>query len=140
MAVEFVLKLLERRPVNFFGLQQDWINRPGGALGLNDFREFDGQKLNGVRFRAHYTPPNRGAAFPVDQLFAVIDDELASKRYVIISLSVPGGWHNYVIYNRLPNAEYEAVTKVQYPEHIADVRQRVANIGGTDILTYKVIN
>jgi hypothetical protein len=78
MAVEFVLKLLGRIPLDYFDLQQDWINRPGGALGFNDFREFGGQTLHGVRFKAHYTPPVRGEAFPLEELFSVIDHELAS--------------------------------------------------------------
>src|SRR6516162_5514619 len=37
MAVEFVLKLLHKRPLGFVGFQQDWINHHGGALGHNDF-------------------------------------------------------------------------------------------------------
>jgi hypothetical protein len=94
--------------------------------------EFDSERITLRRIAVPH--------FRLIQLFALIDDELASKRYVIISLNVPGGWHNYVIYNRLPNAEYEAVTKAQPSEHIADVRQRVINMGGTDILTYEMIN
>ena len=140
MAVEFVLKLLGRIPLDYFDLQQDWINRPGGALGFNDFREFDGQTLYGVRFKSHYTPPVRGEAFLLEELFSVIDDELASRRYVIISLAVPGGWHNYVIHNRLSNAEYGAVTKAQNREQITNVRQRVTDMRGTDILTYELID
>ncbi len=140
MAVEFVLKLLGRIPLDYFDLQQDWINRPGGALGFNDFREFGGQTLYGVRFKAHYTPPVRGEAFPLEELFSVIDHELASGRYVIISLAVPGGWHNYVIHNRLSNAEYGAVTKAQNREQITNVRQRVTDMRGTDILTYELID
>ena len=140
MAVEFVLKLLGRVPPNFFALQQDWINRSGGALEFNDFRVFNGQILYGVRFRSNYTPPVRGGGFPLEELFSIVDDELLARRYVIVSLTVPGGWHNYIIYNRLPNAEYEAVTKAQHPEHIANVRQRVIDMEGTDILTYELIN
>ena len=140
MAVEFVLKLLGRVPPNFFALQQDWINRSGGALEFNDFRVFNGQILYGVRFRSNYTPPVRGGGFPLEELFSIVDDELLARRYVIVSLTVPGGWHNYIIYDRLPNAEYEAVTKAQHPEHIANVRQRVIDMEGTDILTYELIN
>jgi hypothetical protein len=44
-----------------------------------------------------------------------------------------------VIYNRLPNGEFDAVTKGQNPEQINDVRARVSNMKGTDILTYKLI-
>jgi hypothetical protein len=140
MAVEFVLKLLGRVPVNFVNFQQDWINRPGGALGFNDFREFDGQTLYGVKFKSHYTPPVRGEAFPLEELFSVIDDELTSGRYVIISLAVPGGWHNYVIHSRLSKEEYGAVTKAQNPEQITDVRLRGTDMRGTDILTYELID
>ena len=131
-------KAARKSSTKFFDLQQEWINRPNGPLGFNDFREFDGQTLYGLRFRSHYTPPVRGGGFPLQDLFSIIDDELASTRYVIVSLTVPGGWHNYIIYKPLPNAEYEAVTKGQNPDHITNVRQRVIDMEGTDILTYEL--
>ena len=142
MSVEFVLKLLGKVPPDYFELQRDWIRRGGGRLARNDFREFDGQTLFGVTFRAHYTPPDRGDAFPLDELLAKIDDELASLHYVIVSLAVePPNWHNYVIFNPLPGGEFEAVTKGRpqegrHAERITDVTRRVRYMRGTDILTY----
>jgi hypothetical protein len=54
----------------------------------------------------------------------------------MISLAVEGGnWHNYVIYNILADAEFEAVTKGRKPEKISNVKEQVRKMQGTDILT-----
>ncbi len=133
MAVEFVLKLLEKLPREDFRLQKAWNDRKDGS-----FSDFDGWKFDDIKFTRRFPQP-RDDSFPLDGLFSTIENELASGRYVIVSLGVPPHYHNYVIYNRLPNGEFDAVTKGQNPEQINDVRARVSNMKGTDILTYELI-
>jgi hypothetical protein len=133
MAVEFVLKLLGKLPPEDFRLQEAWSNRMDG-----NFADFDGWAFDDVKFTKHFPQP-RDHAFPLDELFSKIEDELAARRYVIISLAVPPHYHNYVIYNRLPNGEFEALTKSQHPDRINDVRARVRDMKGTDILTYEIL-
>jgi hypothetical protein len=130
MSVEFVLKLLGKLAPEVFPLQNAWGNRADG-----NFSDFDGRTFDGVKFTKQFPDP-RNDSFPLDDLFNTIENELASGRYVIISLAVPPHYHNYVIYNRLPNGEFEAITKGQ-TERINDVRERVRNMRGTDILTYE---
>jgi hypothetical protein len=133
MAVEFVLKLLEKLPREDFRLQKAWNDRKDGS-----FSDLDGWKFDDIKFTRRFPQP-RDDSFPLDGLFSTIENELASGRYVIVSLGVPPHYHNYVIYNRLPNGEFDAVTKGQNPEQINDVRARVSNMKGTDILTYELI-
>ena len=92
--------------------------------------------FNDVRFAQRFPQSShpRGSSFPFDDLFDVIERELAAKRYVIVSLATPPHYHNYVIYNRLPNGEFEAVTKGRDPKNISNVKEQVHNMGGTDIL------
>ena len=132
MSVEFVLKLENKISPEDFSLQDAWTESQDA-----DFSRFDGQTINGLEFERQFASP-RGDTFPLDELFSVIDEELDDDRYVIISLAVEGGnWHNYVIYNRLANGEYEAITKGRKPERINDVKRRVIDMKGTDILTYE---
>jgi hypothetical protein len=133
MAVEFVLKLLGKIPPGSFELQDAWID------GRRDFREFDGKVIHGVRFESHYTPPNRGDDFPLEELFSTIEQQFRAGRYVIISLPANGNYHNWIIYNQLPNGEFEAVTKGREPDRINNVREIVRDMKGTDILTYELI-
>jgi hypothetical protein len=143
MSVEFVLKLLGKLPADDFSLQNAWGERRDG-----NFSDFDGQTINSVRFRKQFPQP-RDDSFPLNDLFSTIENELASGKYVIISLAVPSltnpgetDYHNYVIHNRRPNGEFEAVTKGREPEpeQISDVRERVGRMKGTDILTYELID
>jgi hypothetical protein len=138
MSVEFVLKLLGRLPPGDFPLQDELGNRND-----LDFSYFDGRAFDGIKFTRRFSQP-RNDSFPLDDLFSAIENELASGRYVIVSLAVPSlthlgesDYHNYVIYNRLPNREFEAVTKGRKPEKISNVREQVRNMKGTDILTYE---
>jgi hypothetical protein len=135
MAIEFVLKLLGKlRPEDFI-LQAAWDNRTNG-----NFADFDERTFNGVKFRRQFPNP-RDDDFPLNDLFETIEDELASRRYVIVSLAVEGGhWHNYIIHNRLQNGQFEAVTKGRDPERINDVKQRIETMKGTDILTYELLS
>jgi hypothetical protein len=139
MAIEYVLKLLGRIPPDDFRLQEPWGNKDTG-----NFRCFNGQTIEGVRFRQQFAR-NRDEHFPLDELFSTIESELAAGRYVIISLEVPGPdngrkrYHNFVIYDRMPNGEFRAASKVLNGEdRCADnVREWVGQMNGTDILTYE---
>jgi hypothetical protein len=133
MVVEFVLKLEGKIPSDDFRLQNNWKESQKA-----NFSEFDGKAIEGLKFKRQFSEP-RGDKFPLDELFSTIEQELASRRYVMISLAVEGGnWHNYVIYNRLPNGEFEAVTRGREPEKISNVREQVRKMKGTDILTYEI--
>jgi len=110
-----------------------WGNRNDGS-----FSDFDGWTFEDIKFTRRFSSP-RNDGFPLDNLFSTIENEVASGRYVIISLALPPHYHNYVICNRLPNGEFEAVTKAWNPEQINDVRARVCNMKGTDVLTYELM-
>jgi hypothetical protein len=132
MIVEFVLKLEGKIPPEDFPLQNAWAESQGA-----NFSDFDGKIIEGLKFKRQFSD-ERGHDFPLERLFSTIDQELASRRYVMISLAVEGGnWHNYVIYNKLPNGEFEAVTKGRKPEKISNVKEQVLKMHGTDILTYE---
>jgi hypothetical protein len=133
MAVEFILKLLGRVPLDFFELQTQWNDRPTGC-----FSDFDGRVEKGVKFTRQFAN-DRNHSFPLEQLFDTIENELAHKKYVAISLQVPEGWHNYIVYDPLPDGEFAAVTKGRSPEIITNVKQQVRNMNGTDILTYDLV-
>ena len=134
MVVEFVLKLEGKIPPEDFRLQNGWKESPDA-----NFSKFDGKAIEGLKFKRQFSDP-RDDKFPLDDLFSTIEQELAAQRYVMISFAVEdGNWHNYVIYNRLPSGEFEAVTKGREPERINDVRERARKMKGTDILTYERI-
>lgn len=132
MAVELILKLLGRVAPDYLELQTEWNDRPNGC-----FSDFDGRVEKGVKFTRRF-PQDRCDTFPLEILFGTIEDELAHGRYVAVALQVPGGWHNYIIYNQLASGEFEAVTKGRCPEIVTDVRQQVREMNGTDILTYEL--
>lgn len=76
-AVEMVLKLLGRVNSGYYDLQNRCTN--------GHFSNFDGQTISGVTFRK-INLAERGQNFPFDQLFGIIDQELASNKslYLII--------------------------------------------------------
>ena len=133
MSVEFVLKLLREIQPKDFPLQRAWNNRTNGS-----FSDFDAVTLNGIRFKHQFPLSSnpRGSSFPITDLFNTIDGELRAGRYVIVSLATPPYFHNWVIYNRLPNGEYRAATKGHACAEIQNVRAQVQTMQGTDILTY----
>src|SRR6266404_1055642 len=100
MSIEYVLKLLGRVPRDWFVLQFEWKNKK-----TRSFADFHEREIEGLKFRQQFAF-QRGGDFPLNELFRTIDSELAASRYVIISLSMPGGWHNFVIHEHLPDAEY----------------------------------
>jgi hypothetical protein len=135
MSVEYVLKLAGKVPPDYFDLQQAWHNKTTGS-----FADFDKREIAGVRFHLQFSLARDGS-FPVDDLFRTIETELAADRYVIISLAVQGGWHMFVIHEKLPDGEFDAVTKLKGGQNIItkQVRAIVRKMRGTDILTYEFV-
>lgn len=136
-AVEMVLKLLGKVETNYYDLQNRWTN--------GSFANFDGQTVSGVTFQ-RINLAERSPTFPFDQLFRIIDQELASDRYVIISLfgmfRERPCFHAYVIFDEdHVQDDYFAVTKAslngEYVTQFDDnLKQRVYETQGTDILVY----
>lgn len=131
-SVEMVLKLTDRVPQDYFELQEAWKNKTDGS-----FANFDGRTIAGVTFKRQFAMP-RDRRFPLKELFAAIDAELAQGRYVIVGLSVGRNvYHNWVIAGRLANGEYRAVSKNGAETmEISDTRARIKRMKGTDIGTY----
>ena len=131
-----VLKLLGKVDLDYCDQQSCWTN--------GSFENFNGQTISGVTFR-RINLAERGPSFPYDQLFDTIDQELESDRYVVISLlgSFMGMsvYHADVIFDKTQNNDYLAVTKAftnvgQLTQFIGDIKTKVRQIQGTDILTY----
>lgn len=133
MAIELVLKLTGRVESGFFELQEAWQNKSDGS-----FCDFDHRTFSGLTFRRQFGNP-RDDQFPIDSLFAAIDKELESSRYVIISLPSGPGWHMYVIYGVDAAGDYRAVSKSSSSGETIlkeGVKETVRQVKGTDILTY----
>jgi hypothetical protein len=150
MSVECVLKLLKLIPVSDFSLQFDpqksghsnWIPPsfpyPSDNPKIEFKREFFPQDIGiqdrGSEFMEKYFEP----------LFKTIDDELRNNRYVIISLESGIHWHMEVIFEKNADNTYKTITFYHNPNNYKiyesqDLKQRVSNMQGTDILTYKWI-
>jgi hypothetical protein len=134
-AVEMVLKLTGHAPAGYFALQEAWKDKTDGT-----FADFDNHTIAGLTFRRQFSMP-RGPAFPLRKLFAAINAELGRGRYVIVSLNNDvGGYHAWVVVQRLAGGEYRAVTKYgRDTTEITDTRLRIQNMQGTDIATYKIV-
>jgi hypothetical protein len=131
MTGELVLKLLDRDPADYFALQDNCKNKRDG-----NFADFDGRTIAGVTFHKQFGQP-RGPRFPIDDLFKTIDDELDHGRYVIISLFTGFSYHMYVIVGRTASGDFHAVSKDgEQILTVTNVKPRVREIGGTDIVTY----
>lgn len=136
MAIELVLKLLGRVPADYYDLQ-----RAVGERRDVGFGEYSGREIAGIRFAGEFQL-NRGAGFPIEDLFRRIDELLERGNYVIISLECQGGWHMYVVYAK-NNGEYQAVTKGgecgRQTLCCNNVKQVVRGMNGTDILSYAAV-
>jgi hypothetical protein len=132
-AVEMILKLLKKVPIEYDELQEKYDNRRDVG-----FVTFNGYTFQDVIFKHEFGEyiEKRGPNYPLDNLFKRIDEELENNRYICISLVGQRSWHMYVIYEKSLN-EYNAFSKSDgktiYEDH---VRRRIAEMGGTDILTY----
>lgn len=137
-AVEMVLKLLGKVSVSYYELQNAWTTN-------GSFANFDEQTIHEVTFH-RINLAERGPNFPFDQLFEIIDEELAADRYVVIALygmSRKGQcFHAYVIFDEDEmTKDYLAVTKASangtyITQFDRNIKARVRQIQGTDILVY----
>ncbi|MEZ5963064.1 MAG: hypothetical protein R3F56_04375 [Planctomycetota bacterium] len=132
--VELVIKLLGKASSGFYDEQNACGDRTDVGFG-----EFNGKTVCEVTFR-HLFTEQRGPSFPMQALFDRIDKELASDRYVIISLASDSGWHMFVVY-RKHGDEYHSVSKASPPNGAVTigcytVREVVERMQGTDILVY----
>jgi hypothetical protein len=131
MSIELVLKLLGREPAGYFELQEAWKNKTDG-----NFIDFDGRTIAGLTFHQQFDEL-RTNDFPTEDLFKTIDSELDHNRYVIVSLDVTAGYHMYVIVGRAATGEYHAVSENKDTAlTITNVKARIREMKGTDILTY----
>jgi hypothetical protein len=136
MAVELVLKFIDKLQPEEFPIQTLWGNKNNGS-----FSDFDRRVIESVKFK-HLFGNARGDSFPMQELFECIDHELKEERYVIVSLSNDqGGWHMFVIYAKdFKNDEYLAVSKNNHEDlYLSNVKFRIKQMKGTDILTYSIV-
>ncbi|MCK4224867.1 MAG: hypothetical protein KAX39_06780 [candidate division Zixibacteria bacterium] len=133
--VEMILKLLGKVHIDYYDLQDEWNNKADGS-----FANFDKKTIYDVTFHREFNQ-QRGVNSPIDELFERIDRELQDGRFVCVSLCSNDGWHMYVIHKRT-NGDYAAFSKGgqngQETIEVTDVRQKVTNMRGTDILTYSL--
>jgi hypothetical protein len=136
--IELVVKLTGREPVTFFKLQEAWSTKTDGS-----FADFDGKTIAGLTFHQRFKNP-RNKDFPLKRLMSVIDKELSSGRYVIVSLqSGKDMWHMHVIYGKDANGDFVAITKAGSKASgtktivVPHVKEILTKIQGTDIMTYE---
>jgi hypothetical protein len=136
--IELVLKLTGREPVSFFKLQEAWSTKTNGS-----FADFDGKTIAGLTFHQRFKNP-RNKDFPLKRLMSVIDKELSSGRYVIVSLqSGKDVWHIHVIYGKDADGDFVAITKVGSKASgtktivVPHIKELLTRMEGTDIMTYE---
>jgi hypothetical protein len=132
-AVEMVLKLLGKVATSYYDLQDRWGNKADGT-----FADFNGVTVAGVTFEQRFGSL-RGEDFPYTRLFNTIDGELASGRYVIVSLVTPANrFHMHVIYDN-KNDDYQEFTKSgkNTTHFLGSVKACTPKMKGTDILIYQ---
>ncbi len=136
-AIEMALKLLGKVDTSYYDLQNEWKNEINGS-----FSYFNGKIIKGLTFERKFAVP-RNSSFPMEELFRVIDNELASDRYVIISPfrenreTEEKGWHMYVIFAKTDD-DYLAFSKRgKKTVYLNTVKTRVREMQGTDILVYE---
>lgn len=141
-AVEMILKLEGKVDLSYYELQNDTSFRNGA-----NYREVTGDRF-GLKF-IHKFSFERNREFPIDKLFNEIESNLKFGRYVAISLFQgvsPDGYyefyHNYIIFNNQKN-EFQAITRYYNdtnPTIVENVKKKVIDMNGTDILVYEKIN
>lgn len=155
MSVELVLKLINLMPHDDFSFQNDnskighsdWIHK-GFKYPFNEPQVKFKREFKLTDYPQYKDKGDRGEHFLKDnhfeKLFETIDNELSEGRYVIISLnSGENCYHMEVIYNKINDDKYETVTfycsNLEPKFWKQDLRKRVREMKGTDILTYKWI-
>lgn len=135
MAIELVLKLNKVVTMSYYDLQKEKKNFPRG------FSEFDGKTINNVKISLDFKI-NRDQNFPLEDLFNKIQKELDKGRYVTCAWKdeLMQSYHAYVIYG-YEDDEFLALTtdfgRSEY-EYITDMKTRLKDIYGSDILTFDI--
>jgi|SRR5690554_1184349 ASC-1-like (ASCH) protein len=132
-AIEMILKLNNKVPGDYYDNQKMWRNNVNG-----NFINFDSISIKGIRFYQKFNL-ERGDNFPIDKLFTTIDQELAEKRFVMISLMANNSWWVHVIYGKTENGEYLAFTKAGKKTIFERrVKEIIKKMKGTDIMIYRL--
>lgn len=139
-AIEAVLKLLGKINQDEYPLQLELFpvveeKRKKEGRDTPDGGDFS-KEYYGIYFKQEFDPGKRGRDFPLDALFKKIESELDKEKYVIISLKVGIHFHNWIIYGKTENGDFLAVNPSS-KEKISDVKNRVREMGGTDIMLYE---
>lgn len=150
MSVECVLKLTGIVRPDFFEFQND-PQKIGTSNWVKGFM-YPEEKPK-VLFNRQFLPTdlgqseNRGDYFMSNlfhKLFDTIDKELENKRFVIITLDSGPNYHNYIVYDRENDSTYKLLTFFHGNPNpftsSVNLKQRVSQMGGTDILTYEEIH
>jgi hypothetical protein len=136
MAIELVLKLIGKVKLSYYDLQKHKNDLSRG------FKEFDGEIIEGVKM-SHEFPMPRDLNFPLEDLFSTIQKELEEGRFVTCAWRADDStpYHAYVIYG-YDEEEFLAIStdfgRSEF-EYITDMKTRLRNINGSDILTFKNI-
>lgn len=138
-SVEMVLKLLGKVNLDYYALQD---GKSAGSFG-----EYNGKQINGVKF-SQIKLAKRGPTFPFDSLFEIIEKELKSNKYVIVTFigDTEDGrrYHAYVVYDQDNNQnDFLTVTKAsQNGTYITqfnrNIKAEIRSSNGTDILVYTI--
>lgn len=134
MSIELVLKLMNTVQLSYYDLQKELKDTP------RSFKDFNGKVVNGVRMTLQYDI-NRDSNFPLEQLFNTIQQELEQGRFVNCAWKNEKmqSYHAYVIYGYNED-EFLAITTDFHNrefEYITDMKTRLINSKGSDILTFK---
>jgi len=133
-----VLKLLGKVNKDYYDLQDETGNKS------TSFNQFDGRIVKGLQFSRIYNPnlSKPSTEYPrLESIFNTIDSELASGRYVMVSLLTPRkNFHIQVIHAKSDD-DYLAFSKsggktIDYP-HSVKARMRGMNVA--DIMIYSAI-
>jgi hypothetical protein len=147
MSVEFLVKLVDPTQLNFYDEQDKFPKGPP-----NGGNYYDGKIINNLEFK-HQFNINRGRNFPLNNLFKTIKDEIDQSRYVQLSLEsyvdkdVNGkitfrGHHCWVVYGYDSSDNFLGVSRLHgqnQPIFKSTIKQEIISMGGTDIITYRVI-
>ncbi len=136
MCVEFALKLMDSLSADSFDLQNEYGDCQKSG------KDFDEKTIFDVFIKMHFNY-SRDPFFPLEDLFDKIKSELNSGNYVNCAWKPNNSstFHAYLIYGYKEN-EFLAITKYynnNEVEYISDMKSRLENINGSDILTFKKI-
>jgi hypothetical protein len=151
MSVELVLKLEGEMQPDDFSLQNDktkignseWIKNPRFEYpSRNPKIRFDREFMNKDVGKQDHT--DEALAENLEPTLETIDNELEAGRYPIISVkSGPSTTHNIVIYGKVDDSNYNTITfhhNHGVLDQVENIRQKIIERKGTDILTYKYID